>query len=216
MEKNTAYYYLNLYTSSFSQQQENYQTIYVSSIQRAVSDANNTIALLSTGFEASVKQAYSPLMSQLQPGSHSNLTAFLNTVENFTNDLVRKVNQSFTTLERNVTQILTNQSQIVITNLYKAGNNLTQTGFASVSNYANRCILFYGPQLSSSPIFIGRLSQCSVFESESLAALVQIIRVLLEQVKSTATYSASGVSVCQQNPGRCSDLVGWNESGYGS
>ncbi|XP_039441228.1 uncharacterized protein LOC120421984 [Culex pipiens pallens] len=179
----------------------------LTSFINSVATVGNRFGLVLTTLSNNIAAVHSPITgasSSFNGGNIVNLTQYLNTVVQSTQQLSQNLTTLFQDLQNNVQQTFVEQVDVAINQIYSASLGLAQRAGISDSIFKNNCYQKYNLLLQQPSVQVSRLNACLLSEADSLTKIQQLLDYLLAQVQTDATAITNNkLATCTTLNGAC-------------
>ncbi|EDS41266.1 conserved hypothetical protein [Culex quinquefasciatus] len=179
----------------------------LTSFTNSVATTGNSFGLVPTSLSNNIAAAHSPITgasSSFNGGNIVNLTQYLNTVGQSTQQLSQNLPTLFQDLQNNVQQTFNEQVDVATKQIYSASLGLAQRAGISDSIFKNNCFQKYNLLLQQPSVQVSRLNSCLLPEAGSLTKIQQLLDYLLAQVQTDATAITNNkLATCTSLNGAC-------------
>lgn len=183
----------------------------LTSFTNSVATTGNSFGLVPTSLSNNIAAAHSPITgasSSFNGGNIVNLTQYLNTVGQSTQQLSQNLPTLFQDLQNNVQQTFNEQVDVATKQIYSASLGLAQRAGISDSIFKNNCFQKYNLLLQQPSVQVSRLNSCLLPEAGSLTKIQQLLDYLLAQVQTDATAITNNkLATCTSLNGACISSV---------
>ncbi|XP_065080861.1 uncharacterized protein LOC135703546 [Ochlerotatus camptorhynchus] len=178
---------------------------------RSVNEAGNFVVNNANGLYGSINQMYSSIVNRPQNfngGDISKVSRYLSEVKTNVDRFSKDMGDTFGYLRDNVTSILNSQVDKMSQILLATATNISNIGYTSNSENADRCVTKYTNQLTQNPVQVNRLTAClqpEINGFNGFTGIYQLYRMLMDQTKTLGGSVSSNVlgRQCTQGMSDC-------------
>lgn len=206
---NTGLAFQTTVSNSHTASSRNIDLFFVAAFNRSYDDVVTNVQNLAKAYSANVRQAYGPILLQRQPIAEDNIAAlnnYLDGVDQSVTGFTERSTESLTLFKEEVAKLLNDQRAAVGDSVSSTTKTMTQEALKSDNPLAARCVQVSTNQLVLTPP-VNRLINCIQGEPASALPLVQLVRALLDQSKTSASSNANSLRTCQRTGSICSNSV---------
>lgn len=156
---------------------------------RLANEAGTFAVNNANGLYGSINQVYSTIVNRPQNfngGDISKVTNYLAEVKTNVDRFSTEMGDTFASMRDNVTRVLNSQVDSISRTLLNTATNISNTGYSSSSENADRCFTKYSNQLTQNPVQVNRLSACLQAEITGFNGIYPLYRMLMDQTKTLA------------------------------
>ncbi|XP_052564972.1 uncharacterized protein LOC120421996 isoform X2 [Culex pipiens pallens] len=138
-------------------------------------------------------------------GNIVNLTQYLDTVVQSTQQLSQNLSNRYQDLQNNVQQVYAELVDVATREVYSVSLGLAQKAATSASSFVNNCYQKYNFLLQQPSLHVARLNTCLLPEADSFTKLQKLLDCLLAQFQSDASaITNTRLNTCTTLNGACS------------